>query len=163
MRIEIRPLKKEDSFEDLFSLSQDFFQTYENYHQEFFKIDRLKNEDIRAYFTHWLDAENGEVFVAIDKDHIVGYISVYVTAQAEFWKIKEIGHISGLMVDLNYRRLGVGERLFEKGMDFFEAKAIKYFTVFTAVSNRGAIAFYESNGLIPLHTTMIGEIPDPAA
>ncbi|MCJ7700586.1 MAG: hypothetical protein MUO62_03300 [Anaerolineales bacterium] len=52
MRIEIRSLKKEDPFEDLISLSQDFFQGYEAYHQEFFKIDRLTDEDIRAYFTH---------------------------------------------------------------------------------------------------------------
>ena len=36
----------------------------------------------------------------------------------------------------------------------------RYYTVFTAVENREGIAFYQYHGLIPLHTTMIGEAQD---
>lgn len=161
MRIEIRSLKKDDPFEDLISLSRDFFGEYEGYHQEFFKLDRLNDKDIQAYFTHWLEAEHGGVFIALDKDRIVGYITVVVTTQEPFWKIKKIGHISGLMVHQAYRRLGIGIQLMEKGKDFFEAEAVKYFTVYTAVSNREAIIFYECNGMVPLYTTLFGEISKP--
>jgi hypothetical protein len=42
--------------------------------------------------------------------------------------------------------------------DFFQAKGVKYCTVFTATENQGALSFYRQNGFVPLYTTMIGEI-----
>lgn len=159
--IEIRPLCAADKFDDLIALSREFFQEYEAHHKDFFKIDVLKDEDIVAYFTHWLDHENGQAIVALEGDRGMGYITVDVTEQVDYWAIKKIGHISGLMVHAQDRHKGIGTRLMVAARKFFEEKAVKYYTVYTAVENRAALEFYRRNGMTPLYTTILGEVSLP--
>ena len=158
MMIEIRSLRKDDALDDLVSLSKEFFEEYESHHENFFAIDVLRDDDSVNYFSNLLDNENGEVIVAIENGRIVGYIAVYVRNQAGYWKVKQVGDISGLMVQKAHRRRGIGRQLMGKAKAFFEKKGVKHFTVYTATKNREAIAFYEQSGLRPLFTTMLGEV-----
>jgi len=155
---EIRSLREDDKLNDLISLSREFFKEYESLHEDFFKIDRLSDSDIVDYFSQWINNEDGETFIALTGGRIVGYITVYVRTQPSYWKIKKVGLISGLMVQKAYRRRGIAGQLLVKARAFFEKKAVRYFTVYTAVGNRGALEFYERSGLLPLYTTMMGEI-----
>lgn len=157
--IEIRSLKKEDGFEDLISLSREFFEEYQSHHEDFFAIDTLRDDDVVNYFSALLNNENGTVIVALEEGRFIGYITLHVRKQSGYWKVKQIGDISGLMVRNAYRRQGIGRQLMEKAKEFFEEKGVNYFTVYTAIKNREAIEFYGRNGLQPLYTTMLGEIP----
>jgi len=157
---EIRSLRKDDKLNDLISLSREFFEEYESHHENFFKIDRLSDSDIVDYFSQWIDDEDGETFIALTGGRIVGYITVYVRTQPIYWKIKKVGDISGLMVQKAYRRRGIAGQLLAKARAFFEKKAVRYFTVYTAIGNRGALEFYERSGLLPLYTTMMGVVMD---
>ncbi len=159
--IHIRALQREDDLHDLIALSRDFFQEYATYHEDFFEIDHLDDRDIIDYFSHWLNDEHGKTFIALEENRIVGYITVYVREQAPFWKIKKIGDISGLMVHKDYRRRGIAGQLLAHARAFFAQHAVRYFTLFTAVENKTGIAFYEREGLVHLHTTMLG-VSDPA-
>jgi ribosomal protein S18 acetylase RimI-like enzyme len=156
--MKIRPLRRDDDLTDLLTLSREFFQEYESHHQDLFRIDRLSDGDIVDYFSRWMDKDDGETFVAVTRESIVGYITVYVRTQPSFWKTKKVGVISGLMVQRAYRRRGIAERLLAGAKAFFEEKGVRYFTVYTAVGNRGALEFYAQSGLVPLYTTMIGEV-----
>lgn len=155
--IEIRSLRKEDNLDDLISLSREFFEEYESHHEDFFRIDELREGDIVGYFSQWLDNDDGETFIALSAGKIVGYITVYVQTQPDYWKIKRLGTISGLMVQKAYRRRGVARRLLAQARAFFAQRAVSYFTVYTAVGNQGAIEFYAKSGLQPLYTTMVGK------
>lgn len=157
---EIRSLRKDDKLNDLISLSREFFEEYESHHENFFKIDRLSDSDIVDYFSQWIDDKDGETFIALTGGRIVGYITVYVRTQPGYWKIKKVGDISGLMVQKAYRRRGIAGQLLAKARAFFEKKAVRYFTVYTAIGNRGALEFYERSGLLPLYTTMMGAVTD---
>ena len=157
---EIRSLRKDDKLNDLISLSREFFEEYESHHENFFKIDRLSDSDIVDYFSQWIDDEDGETFIALTGGRIVGYITVYVRTQPIYWKIKKVGDISGLMVQKAYRRRGIAGQLLAKARAFFEKKGVRYFTVYTAIGNRGALEFYERSGLLPLYTTMMGVVMD---
>jgi ribosomal protein S18 acetylase RimI-like enzyme len=154
----IRPLTKTDNLDDLIALSRTFFAEYEAHHADFFQIDRLENEDVRRYFSRWLDDENGESFIALAGERIVGYITIYVRPQASFWQVKQVGEISGLMVHPAYRRQGIAGQLLARAKGFFAEKGVRYFAVYTSVENRGALAFYERRGLQPLYTTLLGEV-----
>ncbi len=153
-------MRKDDKLNDLISLSREFFEEYESHHENFFKIDRLSDSDIVDYFSQWIDDEDGETFIALTGGRIVGYITVYVRTQPIYWKIKKVGDISGLMVQKAYRRRGIAGQLLAKARAFFEKKAVRYFTVYTAIGNRGALEFYERSGLLPLYTTMMGVVMD---
>lgn len=155
--IEIRSLQKDDNLDDLISLSREFFQEYESHHEDFFRIDELGEDDIVGYFSQWIDNDDGETFMALTEGRVIGYITVYVQIQSDYWKVKKVGAISGLMVQRAYRRRGVARRLLAQARAFFEQRAVNCFTVYTAVGNQGAIEFYAQSGLEPLYTTMVGK------
>jgi hypothetical protein len=51
----------------------------------------------------------------------------------------------------------------KKAKVFFTHKQVDYYTAFTAVANQGAVEFYRKSGMLPLYTTLIGDlhgIPD---
>ena len=156
--IEIRSLTRDDPFDDLLSLSRQFFHEYRAHHKDFFKLDEMKDEQVIGYFSFFFDSETRQAYIALDDGQIVGYITVYVKQQADYWQVKRVGEISGLMVRVDYRRLGIGSRLIARAKDFFAARGVKYYTVYTAVENQTAPDFYRQNGLTPLYTTMIGEL-----
>ena len=156
--IEIRTLKKEAPWEDLIALSRAFFSEYQSHHPDFFKIGQLHDQAIVEYFSHWLDNEEGETFIALLDGQIVGYLTAYLQTQADYWRIKRVGHISGLMIHPACRRQGIASRLLEQACLFFQAHHVSYFTVFTAVNNHQAVEFYRRSGLEPLTATYLGEI-----
>jgi len=155
--IHIRLLRREDDFRDLIALSRDFFQEYEAHHKDFFKIDHLDDQDIVDYFSRWIDNPNGAAFIALADKRIVGYITVYVRDQPPYWQVKQVGDISGLMVRKDYRRRGIAGRLLAHARAFLAERDVRYFLVYTAVKNKGAIEFYKRSGLEPLYTTMMGK------
>jgi ribosomal protein S18 acetylase RimI-like enzyme len=154
----IRELKRDDNFEELIRLSRIFFEEYESHHVDFFKIDFLDCQHIINYFSRWIENEDGTTFIALEDGTIIGYITVYVQEQPDFWAVKQVGHISGLMVAPSHRRQGVAAMLYEASLAFFKEKKVRYFTVFTSVNNRDALRFYEKQKLKPIYTTLMGEI-----
>jgi len=156
--MQIRELNNKDDLKLLVQLSKDFFYEYESNHSYFFKIDKIEDDDIIGYFARFVDNEDRKAFVAVEGSVIVGYISVLIQEQANYWKIKSIGHISGLMVDKRHRRKGAGRLLLQAAEEFFKSKGLKQYTLFTSVNNTGGIEFYEKYGLEKLYTTMMGEI-----
>ena len=154
----IRTLQSEDDLNDLITLSKDFFEEYEVHHEEFFDIDNLQEGDIVDFFTHSIEAENGATFVAIEEGRMVGYITVSVRPQPGFYKIKQVGAISGLMVHKDWRRRGIASQLIARTVEFFAEKNVGYYTVYTAWVNQPAIRCYEKHGMSPLYKTFIGRV-----
>lgn len=159
--IAIRVLNKNDYFDDLLQLSREFFMEYEAYHPYFFKIDHLTDDDVKIYFLSFCDHETRKVFIAIESGKIIGYLTAYIKEQASYWQIKEVGEISGLMVQQNHRRQGIAERLMNEAEAFFTFHGVNCYTTYTSINNQGALNFYNQMGMTSLYLTMIGEIkPD---
>ncbi len=156
--IVIRQLGCEADFTSLISLSGDFFQEYETHHPHFFKIDELKDEDVARYFSSFCNHESRKAFIAMDKERLVGYITVYVREQPDYWHTKQVGEISGLMVHKDYRRQGIAGKLLATVKSFLATQGVGYFTVYTATANLAGLEFYREKGLVPLYTTLLGEI-----
>lgn len=161
--ITIRPLADQDPLHDLVSLSRQFFAEYQAYHPDFFEIDALLPEHVQAYFSRFLNNPDALALIALDSDlpgtPIVAYLTVSIKLQPGYWAVKRAGEISGLMVAPTHRRRGIASRLLHQARSFLAARGIRYFTLYTALSNHAALAFYRAHGLTPLHTTLLGEIP----
>lgn len=155
-QIEVRVLSKNDNMTELFSLSKDFFEEYESNHDYFFQIDTLKEEDIKGYFSSFIGSEDKTAFIAVKDGRIVGYITAYIMNQPEFWKIKQVGHISGIMVQKSMRRKGIAKKLMLPAIYFFKERHVNYYTLFTSDNNVGAIKFYERFGMTPLYLHLLG-------
>jgi ribosomal protein S18 acetylase RimI-like enzyme len=153
-----RRLQPDDDFEDLFLLSQAFFQEYQSHHPDFFESDHLEERNVRSYFTSFLGSEDRTAFIAIADGRIVGYITVYVQTQAPYWKVKRLGHISGLMVAQGYRRQGIASQLLAQALNFFRERELRYYTVFTAVGNQTGLGFFRAIGMEPLYTHLLAYV-----
>ncbi len=155
--VTIRRLQPESDMDALIALSQAFFAEYEAHHADFFEIDMLHDADITSYFSQTLNNDNAATFVAVQDAHVVGYITIFIKSQAGYWKIKRVGDISGLMVHQDYRRQGIASALLSAAVNFARERGVRYFTVYTAITNQAAIAFYAHNGMKPLYVTLLGE------
>lgn len=154
--IEFQRLLGTEGLVDLVRLSRAFFLEYEEHHDELFRIDKLEDGKIIEYFSRFLSGDDQAVFVARREGEIVGYITVCIQAQPTYWRVRRIGHISGLMVQRTSRREGIGAGLLAQARAHFRDQGVKYYTVYTAVENREALSFYRGQGLEPLHTHLIG-------
>ena len=158
--ITIRKINPETDLSSILLLCKEFFTEYEAYHKEYFDIETLNDNDLSNRFIDSVNSDSGITFVALSNDKIVGYISMDIREHPHFYKIKKVGAIWGLMVESNFRQQGVASQLMAKAKEFFKTKGIKYFTLYTAVANSGAIEFYKKNGLKPLHISFVGEVSD---
>ena len=87
--IEIRELKKEDNFKDLFSLSKEFFREYQKHERKYFEINKLSQKNIIEFFKKTLNSPTEKCFIAIENQKIVGYISIHIKIRPSFYKIKK--------------------------------------------------------------------------
>jgi ribosomal protein S18 acetylase RimI-like enzyme len=157
--VSVRKLQRDDDFHDLVVLSRAFFEEYQGHHQDFFQIGTLNDEDIVDYFSLFLEGGDHTAFISLRNDRIVGYITVHVQTQPAYWKVRKIGHISGLMVRKEDRREGIGTQLLDQARAYFRSHGVKYYTVYTAAENREAVEFYRARGMKPLYNHLLGEIP----
>jgi ribosomal protein S18 acetylase RimI-like enzyme len=114
--------------------------------------------DIRNYYQKFIGNENARAYIAMIEEKIIGYITLLIRNQPDYWKIKRIGDISGLMVSKNFRHNGIGTKLIMKGIEYFKRKDINYYTVFTSVNNTSVISLYRKCGFEQLYTTLYGRI-----
>ena len=156
--IEIRLLNKDDQLADLFQLSRDFFKESEAYHPIFFKIDHLSDDDVQRYFLSFCEHETRKAFIAIENGKIIGYLTAYIKDRADYWQLKAIGEISGLMVQQAQRHRGIATRLLHKAEAFFTSQGVHCYTTYTSINNQRAIDFYNQMGMRPLYITLVGEI-----
>jgi ribosomal protein S18 acetylase RimI-like enzyme len=153
----IKELDTGYNFSEIVELSKEFFYEYENYNKDFFGIDTINEDDIKNYFQKFIGSENKIAYVAIINNKIIGYITLYIYDQPNYWNIKKIGDISGLMVNKHYRHNGIGTELVMKAIEYFKHKNIKYYTVFTSINNFDGISLYKKCGFKQLYTTLYGE------
>ncbi len=153
----VRELRADDNLEAVLKLCRDFFHEYEEHHEDFFDLDNLTDDDISGRFVQSITSEYSATLLAIENDEVVGYASLVIREQPRFYKIKEVGEISALMVPKAHRRKGIATRLMREADAWFRKHNLRYYTFFTAVANRGATKFYERLGMQPIHISFLGD------
>ncbi len=103
------------------------------------------------------------MFVAVEGERIVGYITVSVAEQAPYGQVNRVGHISELMVTASHRRQGIGARLMAGARAVFERQGVRCTTAYTVDRNLAGRRFYARCGLAPLGVTLLGDPAPPAA
>jgi ribosomal protein S18 acetylase RimI-like enzyme len=95
------------------------------------------------------------LFIALDGDNVVGFVDIQKSANPPYpmFVQKDFALLDNLYVTPEFRGTGLAHTLFEKAKEW--AKEQRFASVQLKVynKNKGAIRFYEKEGLIPLSTT----------
>ncbi len=155
--ITVRRLGSGDDLSAVLKLCKEFFAEYQDHHPEFFDTDNLSDGDISGRFRESIESETSATLIALDDGETVGYASLSVREQPQFYKVKRVGGISAIMVVPAHRRRGVGTMIMQEAKRYFREQGLKYFTFYTAVANEPAIKLYKKLGIEPLHLSFLGE------
>jgi ribosomal protein S18 acetylase RimI-like enzyme len=152
----VRRLRKGDDLRGLLMLSRQFFREYSIHHRELLAVTRLQQKHVADYFAKFTTSDDAAAFAAYAGDRPIGYVTVSTKPQPPFNRVKKVGVVSGLMVAKACRRRGIALRLISRVNRFLRQRRVKYFTVYTAVTNAAALLFYSRIGMTPYQLTMVG-------
>jgi len=99
------------------------------------------------------------MFVAETKGVVVGYAGA--TVDNPFHPIltrHPAGYIGVLVVDPDYRRIGVGKKLIEACLDYLRRGGVKWILLHVLTENAPAKHLFESFGFRPFRTEMIKKL-----
>lgn len=118
------------------------FQKLLEYEKEFYD-DNIKDDlSILSFFDNKINDDNHIIFVALDKDLIVGYIHCYIDYDNKIKKENE-AEISSLYVVDEYRNKKISTKLINKLIEDLKNNDIKIVNVANFINNKYAKLLYE--------------------
>ncbi|HUQ88596.1 MAG TPA: GNAT family N-acetyltransferase [Vicinamibacterales bacterium] len=111
-----------------------------------------------GFLSSQLDEDEAVVYVAERRGHIIGY--VYAAVEPLSWKDlrDEAGFIHDLLVAADARRLGVGEALLDKAIEWLTERSMPRVVLGTAFKNDMAKRLFARRGFRPTMIEMTLEL-----
>lgn len=141
-KIVIRKAEKKD-LEEIQNLNKLLFDLeYKNYDSTLDTTWPVSNEGT-DYFENAI--ENDITIVATNENKVVGYLIGSLNTQNTYNKYKQ-AELDNMCILEEYRKLGIGSRLFEEFKAICQENDIKELKVVASYKNTNAINFYKKNG-----------------
>ena len=109
------------------------------------QIQNLNKLLFELEFENYDSTENGITLVAIIDGEIAGYLIGSLNTQNTYNKYKQ-AELDNMCILEEYRKLGIGSRLFEEFKTICKENDIKELKVVASYKNTNAINFYKKNG-----------------
>jgi len=87
MEINIRELGAGDDLSALLKLCKAFFAEYETHHADFLDTADLRDEHLSGRFLDSITSESSRTIIALVDQNIVGYTSISVHRQPDFYQV----------------------------------------------------------------------------
>ena len=120
-----------------------------NYHRDldpFFQMRRDGHKKAEEYIRNLLKSEDSQILVAIKGDKIVGYSIAVISKHPPVLKVERYGFIDDLSVKPRYRRTGIGAKMLERILEWFESKGIKRIELKVVPTNEIGYSFWKKHG-----------------
>ncbi|MFQ6057267.1 MAG: GNAT family N-acetyltransferase [Anaerolineae bacterium] len=101
---------------------------------------------MRQVIPDWLRSEACCVLVAEVEGHIVGYIAGRVADNPPIFRLRAYGHVSDICVAPEWRRQGIGRRLYEALREWFKDQGLSVIQLNVAHRNPASQAFWRAMG-----------------
>lgn len=122
------------------------------YHGELDSRLAMRFEDTQAItevHKKQLKAKDTLFLVAASQEAVVGYLLARVFTPQPHHKVNRVGLIDGMAVTSAFRQQGIGSRLYEKALRWFETQKTERIDTFVATKNPRAQAFWERKRFTP--------------
>lgn len=109
----------------------------------------------KEYFTDLIT--NEFVVIATDDKKIIGYLAGTINEQGSYEKV-QYGELNNMYVDSEYRKFGIGKKLFEEFKKYCLENNIKDLIVTASAKNINAINFYKKMGFDSFNVILTSKI-----
>jgi GNAT superfamily N-acetyltransferase len=101
----------------------------------------------------FMKSRDGLVLVALDKTKVVGYSLSEIIGPSPGFKREEYGSIDQMAVTADYRKKGIGEKMFAETAKWFLSRNIERVEIQTTAKNAVANSFWQKQGFeVYMHT-----------
>ncbi len=151
--MEIRPARKED-LNGILQLLYQVNQLHANLRPDLFKDGGCKYTI--PVLDEKLKHENERIYVAVEEDHVLGYVFIEVrdVEESENLHPRRTVYIDDFCVDETYRCKQIGAKLFAHVKAEAKALGAYHITLHVWNGNESALRFYEKLGMKPMYTSM---------
>lgn len=150
-------IKKADItyLKDIQNLNNQLFELEYNNFDSALKVGWTFEEKGTSYFKDML--ENEIVYIALDKDNVVGYLAGSINIQGSY-VTKSLAEVDNMFVLEEYRKYGIGTKLIGEFKEYCLQNKIEELKVTASAKNINAISFYKKNGFNEFETTLKQEV-----
>jgi len=144
MKVKIRKAKQSDLI-DIAKLWKEFIDYHRNF-DSFFTRSRNSIYYFKKFASNHITSKKSLVLIAIFKNKTVGYSISYLAKYPPVFASTEHGFISDLMVSKDFRRSGLGNKLFKENAKWFRVRRIERIELSVSVKNPAASKFWKKMG-----------------
>ncbi|OGM89796.1 hypothetical protein A3J77_01260 [Candidatus Wolfebacteria bacterium RBG_13_41_7] len=119
-----------------------------NYHNKidkFYKVS-LSGETIKSYIKEFLEDKNRIIIVAEENKKLIGYIFGSIKIYPVYISEKKSGYLDEAFVSVDYRKKGIGKKLFFEFIKWLKSKKIKDVTSSVDKRNKTSLKIWEKLG-----------------
>lgn len=109
---------------------------------------------IKDYLRPAMEAEDSLVLVALAENEAVGYSYSFITKSSNLVKRKRYGIIHDMYITSQYRRVGIGQMLYNEIIKWFTLNDIDRVELEVMTRNQMASSFWEKLGFTDLNRTL---------
>jgi ribosomal protein S18 acetylase RimI-like enzyme len=110
------------------------------------------------HLRRFMKSEDGLVLVALDKGAAIGYSLSEIRRISPGLKREKYGYIDTLAITANYRRSGIGEKMYSEILQWFKLKNVNRVEIQTTAKNIMANSFWQKQGFTIFQHNLYREI-----
>ena len=107
------------------------------------------------YIHSKFDDESAAIFIAIEREDVVGYIGAVIREYPPVWTIRKFGFIEEIAVTSEFRRRGIARQLFSVAEKWLLAQGVNRIKVNIDVANEASQGFFRDQGFLDCTETLI--------
>ena len=112
----------------------------------------------KEYLCPAMKSDNSLVLVALDGEKVVGYSYSLISELSRLEKRKQYGCVHDLFITADYRRQGIGEKMYAEILKWFYANDIDRVELQVMAQNKVACSFWKKHGYRDFQNTLCREL-----
>lgn len=142
-------LARHEDIPQIITLGKQLLDLHFEFDQKYYGLEASFDRDFYNWAAEQIGSPGKFILVAEENGILTGFISGFIKYLFPWFKVKQVGHISYLVIDKSKRAKGVGKLLELAAVDWFRTKNLNYIEVYVDEVNQFGKIAWNSYGYQP--------------